>query len=111
MRDLTELLDRLERRLGEVDELDEQPRTSDFELLDGIDTLHRDGGHVRPVGLGGLVDLDIAAKDPPELGRGRAEERALADVGNPTTIVIGQLHVRPNAMHADTARRWAIRAV
>jgi len=35
------LLDRLEELLGEVDELDEPVRETVFELLDGVDALHR----------------------------------------------------------------------
>ncbi len=39
--DLSELLDRLEQRITEVDELDEPARRSVFDLLDGVDALHR----------------------------------------------------------------------
>ncbi len=38
---LAPLLDRLEELLGEVDELDEPVRDTVFELLDGVDALHR----------------------------------------------------------------------
>ncbi|MEO5851101.1 MAG: NifU family protein [Nocardioides sp.] len=38
---LAPLLDRLEELLGEVDELDDPVRETVFELLDGVDALHR----------------------------------------------------------------------
>lgn len=41
MSDLDALLDRLEALLAEIDGLDEPMRTTVFELLDGIDALHR----------------------------------------------------------------------
>lgn len=41
MADLEQLLDRLEALLGEIDGFDEPVRRPVFELLDGIDTLHR----------------------------------------------------------------------
>ncbi|MBA2365747.1 MAG: NifU family protein [Actinobacteria bacterium] len=41
MDDLSVLLERLEVLLGEIEQLDETSRLNVFELLDGIDTLHR----------------------------------------------------------------------
>lgn len=41
MPDLASLLDRLEELLGQVEGLDEQVRVPVFELLDGIDAVHR----------------------------------------------------------------------
>ncbi len=41
MTDLDDLLDRLEELLGAVDALDDETRGTIFELLDGLDALHR----------------------------------------------------------------------
>lgn len=41
MKDLSALLDGLEQRLAEVEELPDAARTSVFELLDAIDGIHR----------------------------------------------------------------------
>ena len=41
MNTLPDLLDRLEALLGEIDELDEAARAKVYELLDGLDALHR----------------------------------------------------------------------
>lgn len=49
MSDLAELLDRLEELLGHLEDLDAKVRTPVFELLDGIDAVHR-------LALGRLAD-------------------------------------------------------
>lgn len=50
--ELEPLLDRLEELLGEVEALDESVRSTVFELLDGVDALHR----MAVTRLAGLVD-------------------------------------------------------
>ena len=67
MRDFDELVARLGELLGEVEALDEPARARVFELLDGIDALHR-------VALGRLA----AALDEETVGRLRAREPAVA---------------------------------
>jgi Fe-S cluster biogenesis protein NfuA len=62
MADLAALLDLMERRLAELDELGEPARTAVFEVLDGIDALHR------------LALARLAARlDPAALDRARAD--------------------------------------
>ena len=67
MSDLEALLDRLEALLTDIDELDEPLRGVVFELLDGIDALHRMA----------LQSLG-AASDEPTLARLRASHPAVA---------------------------------
>lgn len=67
MSGLPELLDRLEALLGEIEELDEPTKARVFELLDGIDALHR-------LALGRLEDA--VGAEP--LARARREEPAVA---------------------------------
>ncbi|HWC11569.1 MAG TPA: NifU family protein [Acidimicrobiales bacterium] len=64
MNKLSEVLDRLELRLAELEELAEPTRTSVFELLDGIDALHRLALH-RLAALADAGELSrIRAEDP-----------------------------------------------
>ena len=64
---LDDLLDELERLLGEVEAFDEAARSRVFSLLDGIDALHR-------LALGRLA----AAIGPEQVERARAADPAVA---------------------------------
>lgn len=67
MASLEELLDRLEQLIAHVDTLEEPARSQVYELLDGIDALHR-------MALGHLAD----AVGPDELDRARRAHPAIA---------------------------------
>jgi Fe-S cluster biogenesis protein NfuA len=65
--DLSSVLDRLEELLAQVEALDEQARLPVFELLDGIDVVHR-------LALGRLAEV----LGPDELARVRSADPAIA---------------------------------
>ncbi len=67
MSELSELLDHLEERFHRIEDFDEPVRETVFELLDGIDTLHRSALHY----LG-------AELDDPEVRRLREAHPAIA---------------------------------
>lgn len=79
MAELDELLDRLEHLLTDMEQLDEPLRDQVFEVLDGVDTLHR------------LALVRLASQlDPDDLRRLAGSDPAVAwlfeayDIGPPT---------------------------
>lgn len=64
MSELDDLLARMESLLTEVDGLDEEARTVAFELLDGVDTLHRTAIHRLAEAMGDEQVGVLRAADP-----------------------------------------------
>ena len=61
---LEQLLSRMEDLLGQAERLDEEPRTVAFELLDGIDTIHRFALHRLVEQLGQAAVSELRDADP-----------------------------------------------
>lgn len=64
MSDLDELLNRLEELLETIDGLDESVRTIVFELLDGVDALHRFSLQTMAAGLHDAALAELRARHP-----------------------------------------------